>query len=91
MALAAMCSKYLPDGANQLEALVVDHSIRPGSREEAQDIRRILITHCGKIFQNLAVQRSLLTFSRRAGRSPALSVLDWEASLREVRRGNCSP
>lgn len=47
MALAAMCSRYLPDDAKRFNAFIVDHGIRPGSSQEAQDVSKILIEQCG--------------------------------------------
>jgi hypothetical protein len=62
MALAAMCSRYLPDESKRFHAFIVDHGLRAGSSEEAQDVSKILIEQCG-LSQNVKlVFSSLILF-----------------------------
>lgn len=61
MALAAMCSRYLSDDSKRFHAFIVDHGLRAGSSEEAQDVGKILIEQCGSS-KNVKLPFSSLIF-----------------------------
>jgi hypothetical protein len=42
MALAVMCREYLPRNGTELQALIVDHGLRPSSSEEASKTKAVL-------------------------------------------------
>jgi tRNA(Ile)-lysidine synthase TilS/MesJ len=42
MALALMCREYMPENGTTLHALVVDHGLRPSSRDEATRVQQTL-------------------------------------------------
>ena len=46
MALALMCSKWMPNSPRGLRIFIVDHEIRPGSSAEAQKVRQLIKKHC---------------------------------------------
>ena len=50
MALAAMCSTYVQGNSTQFRAFVVDHGIRKGSLEEAQEIQKILTKQLSSLY-----------------------------------------
>ncbi len=59
MALALMCSKWMPNSPRALRVFIVDHGIRPESSAEAQTVQQIIKKHClGKPYRDRLLSSS---------------------------------